>query len=112
MATLEAESVKVKDELQKLSHEQQKAVVEAANLAAPNLGVVIENPMARKWIYGLYAILAIAVGATVAGFLAVTTTLPTWLEVMQAVVAYLAIPIGGLAAVNTNTGKEQVPARG
>lgn len=108
MATLEAGSARAKAELDKLSADQQRAVVEAANpdlLTPANLGVVIQNPTARKWIYGAYAILAIAVGATVAGFLAVTTTLPTWLEVSQAVIAYLAIPVGGLAAVNTNTGK-------
>ena len=109
MATLAVDSAKAKDEFAKLSTEQQKAVVEATKpelLAPPNIGAVIKNPTARKWIYGVYAILAIAVGATAAGFLAVTTTLPTWLQITQAVIAYLAIPIGGLAAANTNTGKQ------
>lgn len=109
MTALEAGSETARAEFEKLPAEQQKAVVEATNpelLGSPDIGSVIRNPTARKWIYGVYAILALLVGATVAGFQAVATILPTWVEITQAVIAYLAIPVGGLAAVNTNTGQK------
>lgn len=103
MANMAAASEPAKAQFENLAPDQQKAVVEAVNpgLLAPGLGVVIKSPSARRWIYSTYAILAIAVGAIVAGF-GVTGVLPAWLEAAQAVIAYLAVPIGGLAAVNTN----------
>jgi len=109
MPSMSAESEPAKAEFEKLGLDQQKAVVEAVSpgllASAANIGAVVRSPAARKRIYGTYAIFAIAVGAIAAGFLPVMSVLPPWLEAAQAVVAYLAIPIGGLAAANTNTGR-------
>ena len=109
MASMSAASEPAKAEFEKLALDQQKAVVEAVNpsllTSAANIGAVIKSPTARKRIYGTYAVFAIAVGAVAAGFLPLADELPPWLQAAQAVVAYLAIPIGGLAAANTNTGK-------
>ena len=103
MANMAAASEPAKAQFENLAPDQQKAVVEDSKPGpvAPGLGVVIKSPAARRGIYSTYAILAIAVGAIVAGF-GVTGFLPAWLEAAQSVVAYLAVPIGGLAAVNAN----------
>jgi hypothetical protein len=69
--------------------------------SAPNLGNIIGNPKARKVIYGGYALAALVVGGFAAYFLSVGHNLPEWLVGAQGVVAYLGIPIGGLALANT-----------
>lgn len=67
----------------------------------PNLGNVITSATVRKAIYGVYAGAAVVVGGCAAYFLGTGHNLPEIVTGAQAVVAYLAIPIGGLALVNT-----------
>lgn len=67
----------------------------------PNLGTVVTNPTARKVIYGAYAGAAVVVGGVAAYFLGIGHTIPEQVVGAQAVVAYLGIPIGGLALANT-----------
>ena len=68
---------------------------------APNLGSVITNARARKIIYALYLVGLVLAGAAQVGFAAAQLGQPVWLVVTLAVLAYLGIPIGGLALVNT-----------
>lgn len=69
--------------------------------STPNIGNVVENPTARKVIYGAYAVAAIVVGGIAAYFLGVQDPIPEQVIGAQAVIAYLAIPVGGLALANT-----------
>lgn len=68
---------------------------------APDLGVVITSPNVRKVVYAAYAAGAVVVGAAAAYFLGIHHPIPEPVVGAQAVVAYLGIPIGGLALVNT-----------
>lgn len=67
----------------------------------PNLGIVITNPTARKRIYGAYIILLIVAGAAQVAYAAIQLSQPSWLIAALAVLAYLGIPVGGLALVNS-----------
>jgi hypothetical protein len=69
--------------------------------SVPNLGNVITNGAARKVIYGLYVVAAVILGGIAVYFPAVQQPAPEWLLGAQAVIAYLAIPVGALALVNT-----------
>jgi hypothetical protein len=69
----------------------------------PNLGVVVPSGRARQIIYGAYAVGALAVGGAAAYFLGTGDPLPDPVLGAQAVVAYLGIPIGALAAANTTS---------
>lgn len=69
--------------------------------STPNLGNVVESPTARKVIYGVYAVAAVVVGGIAAYFLGVQDPIPEQVIGAQAVIAYLAIPVGGLALANT-----------
>ena len=70
----------------------------------PNdLGSIIGSARARKAIYGAYVIGIVILGAIQVGFAAISAGQPDWLTVAIAVAAYLGIPVGGLAAANTNT---------
>lgn len=73
-----------------------------SNTTAPNLGVIITNPFVRRLIYGAYIIALVVVGAIQVGYAAVTAANPDWLIVSVAVLAYLGIPVAGLAAANTS----------
>lgn len=67
----------------------------------------------RQYIYVAYGVVALLVGAFAAFYLATPQTpLPEWLNGAQRVIAYLAIPVGALAAVNTTSadGPPPVPA--
>ena len=75
----------------------------ATRNAPPNLGVVISNPTARKSVYGGYAAAMTVFGAAQVGFAAVAAAQPDWLTVSLAVLAYLGIPVGGLALANTGS---------
>lgn len=67
-----------------------------------NLGNVIKNATARAYIYGTYVVLGVLIGATQIGFASIEgLSQPTWLTVTLAVYGYLGIPVGGLAAVNS-----------
>lgn len=67
----------------------------------PNLGIVITSPKARKIIYGLYIIFLVLAGAAQVAYAALELGQPGWLVASLAVLAYLGIPIGGLALVNS-----------
>lgn len=72
------------------------------NTPAPaDLGVIVTSPRARKTIYGAYVLLLLAAGAAQVGFAAASAGQPVWLTAALAVLAYLGIPVGGLAAANT-----------
>lgn len=74
------------------------------NAPAPaDLGVIVTSPRARKAIYGAYVLLLLAAGATQVGFAAASVGQPVWLTSALAVLAYLGIPVGGLAAANTGS---------
>lgn len=68
----------------------------------PNLGTVVSNPTARRVIYGTYAVAAVVVGGIAAYFLGIQTPIPEPVIGAQAVIAYLGIPVGGLALANTS----------
>ena len=68
----------------------------------PQLASVIESPSARKIIYSVYGIVALLVAATTVGFAATSeASIPEWLTIANAVVAFLGGPVGGLAVANT-----------
>lgn len=69
--------------------------------STPNLGNVVENTTARKVIYGAYTVAAIVIGGVAAYFLGIQSPIPQEVIGAQAVIAYLAIPVGGLALANT-----------
>jgi hypothetical protein len=69
--------------------------------STPDLGNVIKNDTARKVIYGTYAVGAVVVGGIAAYFLGIQVPVPTEVIGAQAVIAYLGIPVGGLALANT-----------
>jgi len=68
-----------------------------------NLGNVISNNKARKIIYGTYTVAAVAVGGVGAYFLGTGHAIPEAVVGAQAVIAYLGIPVGGLALANTSS---------
>jgi hypothetical protein len=55
---------------------------------------------ARQIIYVLYGIVALAAASTQVGYAAIEKSQPTWLIVSLAVVGFLAVPIGTLAATH------------
>jgi hypothetical protein len=58
-------------------------------------------PQVRRGIYAAYGLLALAVGALAAFYLATPdTALPDWLDGAQRVIAYLAIPVAAIAVPN------------
>lgn len=68
-----------------------------------NLGNVIKNAKARAAIYGAYVLIGLVIGALQVGFAAIAgVDQPDWLTISLAVYAYLGIPVGGLAAVNSS----------
>lgn len=70
----------------------------------PNdLGVIVTSARARKIIYGVYVVALVVTGALQVAFAALDAGQPDWLVATLAVLAYLGIPIGGLAAANTAT---------
>lgn len=56
-------------------------------------------PGARRWIYGAYVLAGIAAGAAQVAL----EPDPTWLVKAVDVLAYLSVPIGGLAVSNVAT---------
>jgi hypothetical protein len=68
-----------------------------------NLGNVVSNAVARRVIYGLYVVAAVVVGGIAAYFLGTGHPLPEGIVGAQAVIAYLGIPVGGLALANTTS---------
>lgn len=80
------------------------------NTNLPNLGTIITSGLVRKVIYGVYAGAAVVVGGFAAYFLGTGHNLPEVITGAQAVVAYLAIPVGGLALANTSSAPVAPPA--
>jgi hypothetical protein len=74
----------------------------------PNLGTIIPNASWRRLIYAVYVIALIVAGACQVGFAALELAQPQWLTASLAVLAYLGIPVGGLAIANTPTSADQV----
>ena len=68
----------------------------------PNLGTVVKNAKIRAGVYGTYAVSAIIVGGIAAYFLGIGHAIPEQVIGAQAVIAYLGIPVGGLALANTD----------
>lgn len=67
-----------------------------------NLGNVIKNAKARATIYATYVIAGVILGGLQVAFAAVEgADQPSWLAIALAVYGYLGIPVGGLAAVNS-----------
>lgn len=68
----------------------------------PPLATIVESTTARKTIYSIYGIVALIVAATTVGFAATQdASIPEWLTIANAVVAFLGGPVGGLAVANT-----------
>lgn len=65
------------------------------------LGTIVTNSVARKIIYGVYALSALIVGGIVVYFFSIHEELPTVFVGIQGVIAYFGIPIGALAIANT-----------
>jgi len=70
---------------------------------SPNLGSVISNATIRKIIYTVYVVALVVVGAAQVGYAALQLGTPDWLTVSLSVLAYLGVPVGGLALANTGT---------
>lgn len=66
-----------------------------------NIGNIITNPLARRTVYGTYGIACVAATATQVGYASIQIAQPDWLTVSIAVLAYLGIPLAGLALSNT-----------
>jgi len=77
-----------------------------------NLGSVITDPIVRKVIYTVYVIAGILIGALQVAYSALGGGQPDWLTVALSVLAYLSIPIGGLALANTPPQTALPPAGG
>lgn len=66
-----------------------------------DLGVIITSARARKIIYGGYVLALVAAGGAQVAYADLGIAAPDWLSASVAVLAYLGIPVGGLAAANT-----------
>jgi len=61
----------------------------------------ILTPKSRKIAYLIFAIVGVALGATVAGFAAAAVAIPMVVKVALAVYSYLGVAFGFTAAANT-----------
>ncbi|NUS54748.1 MAG: hypothetical protein HOV66_07780 [Streptomycetaceae bacterium] len=59
-----------------------------------------QYPAARRIVYALFWVAGLVVGSVQVWAVAVETTTPAWVKGAQAVLAFLAIPIGYTAAQN------------
>lgn len=76
-------------------------------MADSSLGTVVTNPLVRKVIYGVYIVAGVILGAIQVGFAAMEGAgQPDWLTVTLAVYAFLSVPVGSLALVNTTAGEK------
>jgi hypothetical protein len=66
-----------------------------------SLGSIITNHTARKVVYGLYVIVALAAAAIQVAYSSLGMAEPAWLIAALAVLAFLGAPIGALALANT-----------
>lgn len=56
----------------------------------------------RHAVYGVRALLGLIIGCVLVGYTAVGETLPVWLVITLAVLAYLGIPVDGVARANVS----------
>lgn len=56
----------------------------------------------RKWIYGIYSTIGLALGAVQAAYGAVNAGTPNWMKASLAVYAFLGTAVGATAASNVN----------
>lgn len=63
---------------------------------------------ARKVVYATYGTIALLVACIDVGYASASAADPTWLTVAQDVLAYLAAPVGVLAASNTPASTAEV----
>lgn len=70
---------------------------------ASDLGVIITSSRVRQLIYSVYVLTLVLASAIQVGYSALHVGPPSWLVVTIAVLAYLGIPVGGLAVANTST---------
>jgi hypothetical protein len=68
-----------------------------------DLGTIVTSATARKAIYSVYVLAALAVTGTQIAFASIQVAQPSWLIATLAVIAYLGIPVGTLAISNTST---------
>lgn len=81
----------------------------------PNLASVIQSAAIRKAIYAIYVVALVITGALQVAFAQPGLGgQPVWLTVALSVLAYLGVPIGGLALANagntSTTGAHAVQA--
>lgn len=69
--------------------------------SSPNLASVVSNPGIRKAVYTVFVVAVLVAGAAQAAFASLGDVQPEWLTATLNVLAYLAIPVGGLALANT-----------
>ena len=69
----------------------------AANV---ELGNIITSSKVRRIVYGVFGCAAIAAGGVAAYFLGIGQHIPEQVVGAQAVIAYLGIPVSGLALAN------------
>jgi hypothetical protein len=65
-----------------------------------DLGRIVKNATVRQAIYLTYIVLIIIVGAATVAFATLAVGIPAWINVANAVLTYLGIPVGTLAAAN------------
>lgn len=76
--------------------------------SSPNLASVVSNPSIRKIVYTVFVVAVVAAGATQAAYASLGDGQPAWLTAALNVLAYLAVPVGGLALANTPSSKSSV----
>jgi len=74
-----------------------------SNPTPNDLGIIVTNAKVRKGIYGGYVIALITAGAAQVAYSSLELGQPEWLVATLAVLAYLGIPVGTLAAANATT---------
>lgn len=57
-------------------------------------------PRVRAWVYGVYAVLSLALGSAQVGYAAVPADSPTWLRVALVVLPFVGLGIGATAATH------------
>ena len=72
--------------------------------AGIELGNIVTSSKARRIIYGVFGCAAIAAGGVAAYFLGIGHPIPVQVVGAQSVIAYLGIPVSGLALANAKKG--------
>lgn len=75
-----------------------------------DIGVLVPSRKVRLTIYGLYVLALIAAGAAGVWFQSTPYVAPEWFGGVNAVLQYLGIPVGALAAANAIPPKLATPA--